>query len=226
MFKTSLEFRLALLVTFLAFGFIYLLIQFRPDLIDDFLPSNKRSQWIKSYLATYRSQIKTSRISPEACQTVIDLAHAMTVKKIVYDSKYYKIKFPNGDVDAYRGVCADVIVRSFRSIGFDLQQLVYQDKKENLEFYPTIWLSNNLDANIDHRRVPNLMIYFTQNHNVLPITNQVEDYQACDIIAWNLGGGVTHIGLWTGKNIIHHLSGHPSEENVLFAWKIIGHYRW
>ena len=47
---------------------------------------------------------------------------------------------------------------------------------------------NNLvraDSNIDHRRVPNLETYFSKHGIIIPISNDIDDYQPGDIITWD-----------------------------------------
>src|ERR1700682_2429856 len=79
-----------------------------------------------------------------------------------YDPSYQKIEYPNGDVPIETGVCSDVVVRAFRKGGIDLQKDVHEDMKANFSAYPTRWGLKDADANIDHRRVPNLQTYFTR----------------------------------------------------------------
>lgn len=100
--------------------------------------------------------------------------------------------------------------------------------------YPAKWGLRSPDPNIDHRRVPNLMTFFERKGKALPITNNLEDYLPGDVVTWDLGGGATHIGivsnLWadaTGNYlIVHNIGGGVKLENVLFAWRITGHYRY
>ena len=65
-----------------------------------------------------------------------------------------------GDVPITTGVCSDVLVRAFRKAGVDLQQEVHEDMKRAWDEYPKRWGLSEPDANIDHRRVLNLMKYF------------------------------------------------------------------
>lgn len=158
------------------------------------------------------------------CTKMLEKARAMVGAAIEYEPAYVRIAYPNGDVPANTGVCADVVVRSFRGIGIDLQQLLHEDMQKHFRAYPARWGLRAPDANIDHRRVPNLMKFFERHGKALPLD---KDFHACDVVAWDLGGGVTHIGIVTDRGtIVHHNGGHPSEENVLHAWRIIGHYAW
>ena len=117
----------------------------------------------------------------------------LTGQEVIYDPGYYNIAYPNGDVPADRGVCSDVVIRAYRAMNIDLQQEVHEDMLANFELYPQIWGLKRPDANIDHRRVPNLMKYFKRYGREKPITDIAADYLPGDIVCWNLGGAVTHI---------------------------------
>lgn len=161
-----------------------------------------------------------------------DSALILTKQKVVYDPSYTTIAYPNGDVPAGKGVCTDVIIRAYRKLGIDLQKEVHEDMKANFAKYPKNWGLVKPDKNIDHRRVPNLMTYFTRNGVVKPITNNADDYQPGDIVCWNLGGAVTHIGIVSGMKstdklryqIVHNIGSGQVLEDCLFSFKIIGHY--
>lgn len=165
------------------------------------------------------------------------LANALEQTKITksYDPAYVVIAYPNGDVPAETGVCTDVVIRSFRKAGVDLQKEVHEDMSKNFAAYPTKWGLPAPDSNIDHRRVPNLQTYFKRIGKSLPITGEAKNYQPGDVVAWDLNSkGLTHIGvvsdIWnnqTGRfSIIHNIGGGTRVEDVLFDWKIIGHYRY
>lgn len=158
--------------------------------------------------------------------SVQDAALAQTREKVVYDGRYVKISYPGGDVPAGTGVCTDVVIRAYRKAGIDLQVLVHEDMKANFAAYPKNWGRREPDANIDHRRVPNLMTFFKRQGEAKPITKVAADYQPGDVVAWDLGGGVTHIGLVVPEGIVHNIGRGPQREAVLFNWKIIGHYRY
>lgn len=158
---------------------------------------------------------------------------------IKYDPTYFRITYPGGDVPAGRGVCTDVVIRAYRKLGIDLQREVHEDMKANFSKYPKNWGLTRADANIDHRRVPNLMTFFSRYGEVLQITDRPEDYRQGDIVCWDLGGGILHIGIVSNiaseKNnpapdvkhlVMHNIGGGQVLENCLFNWKIIGHYRY
>jgi len=143
----------------------------------------------------------------------LDLANAaftLTKQEVTYDPSYVRIKYPNGDVPANTGVCSDVIIRAYRQMGIDLQQKVHEDMRQNFAVYPQNWGLKTTDRNIDHRRVPNLMRFFTRNGIELAITNNANDYLPGDIVAWNLGGNITHIGIVSNhKNANSERYGYP-----------------
>lgn len=151
-----------------------------------------------------------------------------------YDPAYVKIDYPGGDVPLETGVCSDVLVRAFRKAGIDLQKEVHEDMATAWTVYPRKWGSSGPDSNIDHRRVLNLMTYFERRGKSLPITDQREDYSPGDIVSWDLGGGVPHIGIVSNRAIgtprhlliVHNIGAGTRAEDVLFNWKITGHYRY
>jgi len=151
-----------------------------------------------------------------------------------YDPGYVGIAYPNGDVPSDSGVCSDEVIRSYRALGIDLQPLVHEDMKKNLSAYPKG--SRTLDRNIDHRRVPNLMAFFSRRGEKLPITKRAADYSPGDLVAWDLNPkrGIPHIGIVVDQKspqsghymIVHNIGDGPQMEDVLFDWKITGHYRY
>jgi uncharacterized protein len=166
---------------------------------------------------------------------VIDGAVDQIGKTTGYDPSYQKIDYPNGDVPIETGVCSDVIVRAFRKAGIDLQKDLHEDMKANFSSYPTRWGLKGADANIDHRRVPNLQTYFTRKGKSLSTGGSSETFLPGDIITWDLElGGTEHIGMvvnvWYKPEqrylIVHNIGAGTRMEDVLFAWKITGHYRY
>lgn len=165
----------------------------------------------------------------------IQLAKAateLTNDEVVYDPSYFSIKYPMGDVPEGKGVCTDVVIRAYRKLGHDLQQLVHEDMKVNFSKYPNIWGLKRTDKNIDHRRVPNLQTYFTRMGVSQKITQKGKDYKPGDVVAWNLGGGITHIGIVVDKKvkdtdryyIAHNIGNGQELSDCLFDFTIIGHY--
>ncbi len=159
-----------------------------------------------------------------------------THHSVRYVSAYVRIPYPGGDVPPDTGVCTDEVIRSYRAVGVDLQQEVHEDMLQNFAAYPNKrrWLLAHPDANIDHRRVPNLMVFFQRKGESLPLTNRAEDYAPGDLVTWDLDGNLPHIGIvvdhkagWTERYmIVHNIGEGPKIEHVLFNWKITGHYRY
>ena len=165
---------------------------------------------------------------------ISNAAIELTKDRVVYDPSYFSIPYPNGDIPMGKGVCTDVIIRAFRKTGIDLQKKVHEDMKANFNKYPKNWGLSRTDRNIDHRRVPNLMTYFKRQGKEIPITSNPKDYVPGDIVSWNLGGGITHIGIVVNKKsndgirflIVHNIGAGQVLEDCLFSYKIIGHYRY
>jgi len=157
-----------------------------------------------------------------------------TTQTTGYDASYAKLDYPNGDVPIVTGVCADVIVRAFRKAGIDLQKELHEDMKKSFATYPRKWGLRGPDANIDHRRVPNLMTWFDRQGKARPITKDAKDYLPGDVIAWDMTPGLPHIGMVSKIKVegaeryavVHNIGAGARIEDVLFAWKIIGHYRY
>lgn len=151
-----------------------------------------------------------------------------------YDPAYVRLQYPGGDVPPETGVCSDVLVRAFRKASVDLQKEVHEDMKAAWSRYPRKWGAPGPDTNIDHRRVLNLMTFFDRKGKAVPITTNREDYLPGDIVAWELGGGVPHIGIVSSLAsestkdflIIHNIGAGTRAEDVLFNWKVTGHYRY
>ena len=106
--------------------------------------------------------------------------------------------------------------------------------KANFYLYPKKWGLKTTDKNIDHRRVPNLMTFFERKGEVKIISKNPVDYHPGDIVCWNLGGAITHIGIVIHKKstdgkrnlIVHNIGAGQVMEDMLFNYKIIGHYRY
>jgi len=163
-----------------------------------------------------------------------DSAASLTNDRVVYNSAYFSIPYPDGDVPKHFGVCTDVVIRAYRKFDIDLQVLVHEDMKNSFDHYPKIWGLSSTDTNIDHRRVPNLMKFFDRNGTTLSLSQSPNDYTPGDIVCWNLGGGITHIGILTNERsadgqrylIVHNIGNGQVVEDMLFDYKIIGHYRY
>lgn len=165
-----------------------------------------------------------------------DSALMLTQNKVTYDPSYYSIPYPNGDIPAGKGVCTDVIIRAYRKMGIDLQKEVHEDMKDNFNLYPDTWGLTSPDKSIDHRRVPNLMKFFERHGEELEITNNPDAYLPGDIVCWDIGSDrlIYHIGIVSKLKspdrkrykIVHNIGAGQVVEDVLFDFKIIGHYKY
>jgi hypothetical protein len=170
--------------------------------------------------------------SPSLASRLIQSAIDQTQQLVIYDSRYRAIAYPMGDIPLTYGVCSDVLVRAYRTIGIDLQQLVHEDMKNNFNLYPTIWGLKKPDSNIDHRRVPNLETFFKRHGKVLVISSNGTDYQPGDIVSWRIPvphiGLVTHLKSADGKRplIAHNIGLGVQIEDMLFHYPIHGHFRY
>ncbi len=152
-----------------------------------------------------------------------------------YDASYYILAYPNGDPPAGRGACSDVVVRGLRADGIDLQTLVHTDMTRHWGRYPHKWGLSQPDSNIDHRRVPNLAVFFRTHGKTLPnavAPQTLSAWQPGDIVCWKMPGGGDHTGLISDRRDLHgiplviHNMGRCEEQDVLTNWTITGHYRY
>ena len=165
-----------------------------------------------------------------------DAAISIVDPSIKYTPDYVALKYPNGDVPAKTGVCTDVIIRAYRKLGIDLQKEVHEDLKANFSLYPNLkkWGLNKPDTNIDHRRVPNLEVFFTRKGKKLKKSNNPNDYKTGEIVTWMIDGKLPHIGIITNKKspdgkrlmIVHNIGGGQVLEDCLFSYEIVGHFRY
>ncbi|MES2545124.1 MAG: DUF1287 domain-containing protein [Bacteroidota bacterium] len=173
-------------------------------------------------------------------ESLSDAAITLTKDKVSYDPSYISIKYPNGDVPKNKGVCTDVIIRAYRKLGIDLQKEVHNDLKAHYSLYPNLrlWGLKKPDTNIDHRRVPNLEVFFSRKGKKLPITNNPSDYKTGEIVTWLINNKLPHIGIITNKKsppdasgekrpmIVHNVGNGQVLEDCLFNYKIVGHFRY
>lgn len=166
-------------------------------------------------------------------ETIAGAARAQIGVTTAYDPTYRRLAYPGGDVPAATGVCCDVVVRALRTAhGFDLQKAVHEDMGAHFAVYPKKWGLKQPDANIDHRRVPNLQTFFTRRGWSLSVGRSAADYVAGDIVTWVLDNGLVHIGIVSDRQsrdgtplVVHNIGRGAQEEDVLFTWTITGHYR-
>jgi len=174
--------------------------------------------------------------APEGCGVyfVVGNADALFEFQRANGAAYYRrIRYPGGDVPLERGVCTDVIVRAYRHAGIDLQVLVHQDMANAFDAYPRAWGLAHPDSSIDHRRVPNLATFLRRHGTVLPMTSRASDYRPGDIVTWRLPSGLPHIGLVSERPatasrylVLHNIGAGARLEDILFAYRVTGHYRY
>lgn len=180
------------------------------------------------------AQADPARTDAAFVQQLIQAAVAQTTQRVTYDGAYRRIPYPGGDVPSHIGVCTDLVIRAYRAVDIDLQQRVHEDMKRAFGEYPKSWGLRRPDSNIDHRRVPNLQVFFRRKGAAQRISNDARDYQPGDLVTWMLPGNLPHIGLVTDKKspgsdrpiIAHNIGNGPQLEDMLFNFPITGHYRY
>lgn len=169
-------------------------------------------------------------------QKLSDAALQLTKDAITYDPAYVSIKYPNGDVPKNKGVCTDVVIRAYRKLGIDLQKEVHEDMKANFSAYPNLkkWGLKTTDTNIDHRRVPNLEVFFRRKGTQLAVSDNAKDYKTGELVTWMINDKLPHIGIVTNKKspdgkrpmIVHNVGAGQVLEDCLFDYTIVGHFKY
>lgn len=178
--------------------------------------------------------ISTSLCAQPFNEKLSSAALELTYVHVAYDASYFSIDYPNGDIPKGKGVCTDVVIRAYRTLGIDLQKEVHEDMQKNFCRYPKYWALKTTDKNIDHRRVPNLMTFFSRHGTVKAKSQNASDYDPGDIVCWSLGGGITHIGIVVNRKskeskrymVVHNIGLGQVLADCLFDYKIIGHYQY
>lgn len=208
--------KITLIILFLILISIYTLYNF------NYIPHKK---YTNDYfnIKTYKSNLDKDTDGIDDQTDILNSARDYISEKPKYKSKYYATGYPD---DSY-GVCTDLVAFALLNAGYDLMNLVYEDIKENKEKYNI----ENIDKNIDFRRVNNLKNYFDSHAISLTINiNNKEEWQGGDIIVFK-----KHIGIVSDKRnkngipfIIHHANSYQRyyEEDILEKRNdIIAHYR-
>ena len=145
-----------------------------------------------------------------------------------YKSAYYAGGYPPDT----EGVCTDVVWRSFKNAGYNLKDLIDEDIKNNVSEYPRV--AGKPDPNIDFRRVPNLISFFSRNATSLTTDlSQIAEWQPGDIVTFVN----SHVGIISDKRnkngvpyLIHNGGQRNREEDILEIYilyaEISGHFRW
>ncbi|MGK9167287.1 DUF1287 domain-containing protein [Inquilinus limosus] len=170
---------------------------------------------------------------PDWPQRLVAAAESQIGVTVTYDPAYVGLAYPGGDVPRDRGVCTDVVIRAYRdAFGIDLQRLVHEDMKANFSRYPRSWGLDRPDRNIDHRRVPNLQVFFRRHGLALPTDVAPAGFAEGDLVTQMLPGNLPHIALVTGRRgasgaplIVHNIGGGTRLEDRLPDFSITGRYR-
>lgn len=196
---------------------------------------------LSAVIASFSLLSPSNSLADEFSKTLVSSALKRINQTTLYDASYVKLSYPMGDVANDRGVCTDVVIRAFRGAGVDLQKQVHLDMKKHFAKYPKRWGAKSTDKNIDHRRVPNLRVFFKRHGQSLKVTDNPKDYRAGDLVTWDLKGKrccgfaqLAHIGLVTDKRsadkkrplIVHNIGGGTQLQDMLFTYTITGHYRY
>ncbi len=192
------------------------------------------SKYLTTLYLLLIAEVTFSQQGEQFAEQLSNAAIELTKVNVSYDATYRTISYPNGDVPPDKGVCTDLVIRAYRKLGIDLQKEVHEDMQKNFNLYPKIWGLTKPDKNIDHRRVPNLMVFFERFGEELTITSNPTDYKPGEIVTWDLGGGVPHIGIVINKKssdglrylIVHNIGNGQEISDCLFNYKITGHYQY
>jgi uncharacterized protein YijF (DUF1287 family) len=186
-----------------------------------------------SLLAISRPVPSQSR-SDDFASRLVDAAMERLSHAVTYDGSYRRLAYPGGDVPDDIGVCTDLVVRAYRIVEIDLQQAVHEDMDSDSDAYPQLWGLGGPDPNIDHRRVPNLQVFFARRGVVLTTSLDAEHYAPGDLVTWMLRGNLPHIGIVVARRstdgrrplVVHNIGAGPKLEDALFEFPITGHYRY
>ena len=188
-----------------------------------------------AFTSALPTRSRAAPATPAWPSSLIQAARAQIGVTTRYDPTYVRIAYPGGDVPPDRGVCTDVVIRAYRrAFGLDLQELLHEDMKANFAAYPKAWGMKAPDPNIDHRRVPNLAVYFTRRKAALSLTEVFATYRPGDLVTQMLPGNLTHIVIVSSRTsteapgrplVIQNIGAGASEDDTLFAYQRTGHYR-
>jgi uncharacterized protein YijF (DUF1287 family) len=171
-----------------------------------------------------RSEARPPWDEPQAFGLRLAAAARAQINGLVsYSAKYQTIAYPMGDISPLEGACTDVVIRAYRVLGIDLQELVHQARV------------GSGDPSIDHRRTETLRKFFARQSASLPVTPYPEDYLPGDIVTYYRPFSrvsrahiaiVSDVLAPTGRPMIVHNRGWgPQLEDALFVDRITGHYR-
>ncbi|AIE86747.1 DUF1287 domain-containing protein [Fimbriimonas ginsengisoli] len=166
-------------------------------------------------------------------KTVVEGAKLQLVSPAAYCPDYIRIPYPGGDVPPAKGACVDVVIRALRYVARDLQVLIHDDMARRGRHYPRV--EAHRDTNIDHRRVPNQIYFFSKYGR--PVSTSTEPrflagWRPGDLVYWKLPNGLDHCGVISdrigprGRPLVIHNLAQTVEEDVLDRWRITAHFRY
>lgn len=187
-----------------------------------------------SFVSAFTNVGPRTTLSSSEETAIVRRARLELDRVTVYDNSWQEISsYPMGDVPSNRGACTDVVVRSLREIGIDLQQLVHEDILRDMRGYNLGFF----DINIDHRRVGTMFTFFSRNAMALPTDlHDKSAWRAGDIVfvawQWIRGAPAEHVGIISDKIgprglplVIENGGPKPIEQDSLGHGKIVGHFR-
>lgn len=190
--------------------------------------AGERPARVASPAPSANTPARTTTPAPNRAPAWVAAARRQVGVTLHYDPAYVVLPYPGGDVPLARGVCTDVVIRAFRAVGFDLQREVHEDMRSAFDAYPRLWGLRKPDRNIDHRRVPNLQVFFTRRGWALPDDAAL---RPGDVVTWMLPGNLPHIGIVSDRAvggtplILHNIGAGTVEDDILHRYRITGRYR-
>jgi len=187
-----------------------------------------------SFVSAFANAGPRTTLSSSEESAIVKRARLELDRVTVYDNSWQEISsYPMGDVPSNRGACTDVVVRSLREIGIDLQQLVHEDILRDMRGYNLGYV----DLNIDHRRVGTMFTFFSRN--AMTLSTDLHDrstWRAGDVVfvawQWMRGAPAEHVGIISDKIgprglplVIENGGPKAIEQDSLGRGKIVGHFR-
>lgn len=200
-----------------------------------------RSPFISALLALsilLPSALLPATAAAQSKSPVVERARLEVTRGVTYDPAWFPLAYPNGDPGPDVGVCTDVVIRSLRTVGIDLQSRIHEDILRRRDAYTTV---KQVDRNIDHRRVTPMLTYLRANAVSLPKTfeasgDALASWEPGDIVVWAFrpcpACNPDHVGIVSDRKgprgiplVLHNIGPRPSEDDRLDAWTVLGHFR-
>lgn len=187
-----------------------------------------------SFVSAFGNTGPRSYLSSTEEGAIVSRARLELDRVSVYDASWMETSaYPMGDIPQNRGACTDVVVRSLREIGVDLQQLVHEDLLHDMHAYGSTFV----DTNIDHRRVGTMFTFFQRN--AMSLSTELRDksiWRAGDVVfvawTWTRGAPAEHVGIISDKIgprglplVIENGGPKAVEQDSLGRGRILGHFR-